>query len=55
MPGAKLGLTHNLGLGGAAVVSVYRIPAAWQALPKKRLVSGGQGALRPLSLALFWR
>ena len=26
--GAKLGLQHNLGLGGAAVVTVYRAPAA---------------------------
>ena len=41
---ARVGLTHNLGLGGAVVVGVYRIPDAWRAMPKKRPVSGGQGA-----------
>jgi hypothetical protein len=48
--GARVGLTHNLGLGGAVVVGVYRIPDAWKALPKKRPVSGGQG----LSCAFFF-
>lgn len=28
VPGAKLGLQHNLGLGGAAVVTLYRKPEA---------------------------
>jgi acetyl-CoA acetyltransferase len=42
--GARLGLTHNLGLGGAAVVTVYKRPDAWTSLPKKAPVSGGQGA-----------
>jgi acetyl-CoA acyltransferase len=26
--GAKVGLQHNIGLGGAAVVTVYRPPSA---------------------------
>jgi acetyl-CoA acetyltransferase len=26
LPGAKVALQHNLGLGGAAVVSIYRAP-----------------------------
>jgi acetyl-CoA acetyltransferase len=28
VPGARVGLQHNLGLGGAAVVTLYRAPAA---------------------------
>ncbi len=28
VPGAELGLQHNLGLGGTAVVTVYRGPGS---------------------------
>jgi sterol carrier protein 2 len=38
-----IGLTHNLGLGGAAVVTLYRLPPEWATVPKKRAVSGGAG------------
>lgn len=40
---ATLGLTHNLGLGGAAVVTVYKRPDNWRNKPMKRPVSGGMG------------
>jgi hypothetical protein len=56
-----VGLTHNLGLGGAVVVSVYRMPEAWKAVPKKRPVSGGQGeswvllfSMPPVVTIGFW-
>merc|ERR1711957_707592 len=41
--GAKVALSHNLGLGGAAVVTVYERPSGWQARPMKRAVSLAQG------------
>lgn len=44
---ATVGLTHNLGLGGATVVGLYRRPAEWRALPMKRHVSGAMGACLP--------
>jgi len=28
--GAKVALSHNLGLGGACVVTIYKRPDAWQ-------------------------
>ena len=40
---ATTALSHNLGLGGAAVVTIYRRPAAWRGKPMKRAVSGGMG------------
>jgi hypothetical protein len=41
-PGA-VGMTHNLGLGGAAVVTVYRRPAEWRARTRAYGASGGTG------------
>lgn len=41
--GAKVALSHNLGLGGAAVVTLYRRPAEWVNIPMKRKFSGGAG------------
>jgi len=41
--GAKVALSHNLGLGGAAVVTIYRRPSEWVGMPMKRKVSGGAG------------
>jgi hypothetical protein len=38
-PGATA-LAHNLGLGGACVVTVLRRPVAWRGLPPRRPVSG---------------
>lgn len=43
VPGAKVGVTHNLGLGGAAVISVMSKPAEWKGIPPRRKVSGGMG------------
>lgn len=40
---AKVALSHNLGLGGAAVVTIYSRPESWRGLPMKRKVSGGSG------------
>lgn len=40
---AKVALSHNLGLGGAAVVTMYRRPVEWRGLPMKRAVSLGDG------------
>ncbi|KAK9404243.1 non-specific lipid-transfer protein [Crotalus adamanteus] len=52
VPGAKLALQHNLGLGGAAVVSLYRMgfPEAagnWeiQAIPTRAMVDGFKSSL----------
>jgi len=42
--GAKVGLQHNLGLGGACVVTMYQRPTdAWANVPAKRAHSGGMG------------
>ena len=38
-----MALSHNLGLGGAAVVTVYKAPAAWKGMAPKRAVSLGAG------------
>jgi len=43
VPQAKVGLTHNLGLGGAAVVTVYRRPDEWVGKPMTRKTSLGAG------------
>eukprot|EP00511_Aplanochytrium_stocchinoi_P006067 CAMPEP_0204830590 /NCGR_PEP_ID=MMETSP1346-20131115/8940_1 /ASSEMBLY_ACC=CAM_ASM_000771 /TAXON_ID=215587 /ORGANISM="Aplanochytrium stocchinoi, Strain GSBS06" /LENGTH=410 /DNA_ID=CAMNT_0051961009 /DNA_START=86 /DNA_END=1318 /DNA_ORIENTATION=- len=40
---AKVALSHNLGLGGAAVVSMYKRPEEWRSIPMKRKVSLGEG------------
>ena len=38
IPNATIALSHNLGLGGAVVVTVYRRPQAWRTKPMKRKV-----------------
>jgi len=40
---AKVGLQHNLGLGGAVVVTMYEKPAQWAGKAPKRPQSGGMG------------
>jgi sterol carrier protein 2 len=39
----EVAMSHNLGLGGAAVVTVYERPKEWRSLPMKRAVSLGEG------------
>lgn len=41
--GAKVGLQHNLGLGGCCVVTAYRKPKEWEGLAPKRKQSGAMG------------
>jgi len=41
--GAKVGLQHNLGLGGACVITMYKRPEEWQSKPMKRRQSGAMG------------
>jgi len=43
VPDAKVALSHNLGLGGAVVVTMYERPAEWASKPMKRAVSLGEG------------
>ena len=43
MAGAKLGLQHNLGLGGACVITMYQKPAGWAAAKPKRAATGALG------------
>ena len=45
--GAKVGLQHNLGLGGAVVVTMYERPKEWLGIPPKRKVSGAMGFDEP--------
>merc|ERR1711879_482854 len=33
---AKVALQHNLGLGGAVVVTMYKRPEEWRSIPPKR-------------------
>jgi len=40
---AKVGLQHNLGLGGAVVVTAYRKPQEWVGIAPKRKLSGAMG------------
>lgn len=40
---ATVAMSHNLGLGGAAVVTMYKRPDDWRSLPMKRKVSLGEG------------
>lgn len=40
---ADVALSHNLGLGGAVVVTVYERPKEWRSLPMRRSVSLGEG------------
>ena len=37
--GAEVALTHNLGLGGAAVVTIYKRPSEWKGIAPKRAKS----------------
>ena len=41
--GARVGLQHNLGLGGACVVTMYKRPEEWLQIAPKRKVSGAMG------------
>lgn len=41
--GAKVALQHNLGLGGACVVTMYKKPAEWAGAAPKRKASGAMG------------
>ena len=41
--GAKVGLQHNLGLGGACVITMYKKPDEWRSFAPKRPVSGAMG------------
>lgn len=40
---AKVALSHNLGLGGAVVITLYRKPEEWKSIAPKRNVSLGPG------------
>lgn len=40
---ARVAVSHNLGLGGAAVVTVYKRPEEWKNKPMKRPISLGAG------------
>ncbi|GBG34378.1 Non-specific lipid-transfer protein [Hondaea fermentalgiana] len=44
VPGAKVGLQHNLGLGGLVVIGLYRKPEEWVSIPPKRKQSLACGA-----------
>merc|ERR1712217_820043 len=39
VPDAKVALQHNLGLGGAVVVTMYQRPEEWRSMPPKRAKS----------------
>ena len=41
--GAKVALQHNLGLGGACVITMYKRPEAWKSIRPKRKRSGAMG------------
>jgi acetyl-CoA acetyltransferase len=41
--GATVGLQHNLGLGGACVITLYKRPEEWKGSKPKRAVSGAMG------------
>lgn len=43
MDNAKVGLQHNLGLGGACVVTMYKRPEEWTSMKPVREVSGALG------------
>ena len=43
VPGAKVGLQHNLGLGGACVITMYKRPEEWLEHKPKRAVSFAMG------------
>jgi len=45
VPGVRLALQHNLGLGGAAIVAIYRRPTEWLSAKKTTNASGGAGPL----------
>jgi len=45
----QVALSHNLGLGGAAVVTLYQRPEEWRSKPMKRPVSLGEGPPVPAS------
>ena len=41
--GAKIGLQHNIGLGGAVVVAMYRKPEEWAHKQRKGAKTGAMG------------
>merc|ERR1719203_2524214 len=43
VPNARVALQHNLGLGGCAVVTMYKRPEEFLKKPPKRKVSGAMG------------
>jgi len=46
---AKIALSHNLGLGGAVVITAYRKPEQWKGIPPKRKVSLGPSIPKELA------
>ena len=40
---AKVGLQHNLGLGGCCVITMYKKPEDWAKVPPRRDVTGALG------------
>jgi hypothetical protein len=40
---SQVGLQHNLGLGGACVITLYKKPAEWASVAPKRKFSGAMG------------
>jgi len=40
---AKVGLQHNLGLGGCCVITMYKKPEEWSHVPPKRAKTGAMG------------
>ena len=40
---ARVGLQHNLGLGGACVITMYQRPEEWAGIAPKRKASGAMG------------
>merc|ERR1719201_2318198 len=43
VPNAKVALQHNLGLGGAVVMTMYRKPEEFAGVAPKRRISGAMG------------
>ena len=43
VPNAKVGLQHNLGLGGCCVITMYQKPEKWMGVKPVRKISGGMG------------
>jgi sterol carrier protein 2 len=50
VPGVKIAASHNLGLGGAVVLTIYKRPQEWASKKPKRAVSGAMGFQAPAKL-----